>query len=171
MRRPLIRIAKAPISWGEPGWSREIMQCTNCGVDADPASVFCPSCGKPTVAKVDAEARAPGGLHPNLAGLLCYVLGLLTGIFFLAVHPYRRNSFVRFHAFQSIFLTIAWVVLYFVIQLFASILPRPVRPSFSILSFVMSVGFLPLFFISMYKAYTNEKLKLPAIGRWAEKQT
>jgi uncharacterized membrane protein len=40
------------------------------------------------------------GLQENVAGLLCYVLGWLTGIVFLVLEP--NNKFVRFHAFQSI---------------------------------------------------------------------
>ena len=40
------------------------------------------------------------GLQENVAGLLCYVLGWVTGIIFLILEP--KNKFVRFHAFQSI---------------------------------------------------------------------
>ncbi len=40
------------------------------------------------------------GLDENVAGLLCYVLGWVTGIIFLILEP--TNKFVRFHAFQSI---------------------------------------------------------------------
>lgn len=40
------------------------------------------------------------GLQENVAGLLCYVLGWISGIVFLILEP--KNKFVRFHAFQSI---------------------------------------------------------------------
>jgi uncharacterized membrane protein len=39
------------------------------------------------------------GLQENVAGLLCYVLGWLTGIIFLLTD---KRPFVRFHAAQSI---------------------------------------------------------------------
>ena len=40
------------------------------------------------------------GLTENVAGLLCYILGWITGIIFLILEP--DNKFVRFHAIQSI---------------------------------------------------------------------
>ena len=40
------------------------------------------------------------GLDENVAGLLCYILGWITGIVFLVIEP--DNKFVRFHALQSI---------------------------------------------------------------------
>ena len=39
------------------------------------------------------------GLQENVAGLLCYALGWLTGIIFLLID---KRPFVRFHAAQSI---------------------------------------------------------------------
>ncbi len=40
------------------------------------------------------------GLQPNIAGLLCYVGGWISGIIFLVLE--QRNRWVRFHAVQSI---------------------------------------------------------------------
>ncbi|UCH50751.1 MAG: hypothetical protein JSV54_06970, partial [Chloroflexota bacterium] len=40
------------------------------------------------------------GLEPNIAGLLCYVAGWISGIVFLVLE--RKNQFIRFHAMQSI---------------------------------------------------------------------
>ena len=40
------------------------------------------------------------GLQENVAGLLCYILGWVTGIIFLILEP--ENKFVKFHAIQSI---------------------------------------------------------------------
>jgi uncharacterized membrane protein len=42
---------------------------------------------------------AASGLSENVAGLLCYLLGWLTGIIFLLID---KRPFVRFHAAQSI---------------------------------------------------------------------
>jgi uncharacterized membrane protein len=42
---------------------------------------------------------AVSGLQENVAGLLCYLVGWLTGIIFLLVD---KRPFVRFHAAQSI---------------------------------------------------------------------
>src|SRR5262245_7124422 len=50
-------------------------------------------------------------LKPNVAGMLCYPLSFISGILFLVLTPYNRDRFVRFHAWQSIFLLLAIVVL------------------------------------------------------------
>ena len=39
------------------------------------------------------------GLSENVAGLLCYILGWITGLIFLLID---KRPFVRFHAAQSI---------------------------------------------------------------------
>ena len=49
-------------------------------------------------------------MSSNVAGLLCYILGFITGIIFLVIEPYKNDKFVRFHAFQSIFFNVALIV-------------------------------------------------------------
>jgi uncharacterized membrane protein len=41
-------------------------------------------------------------MEDNVAGALCYLVGFITGVLFLALEPYSKRPFVRFHAFQSI---------------------------------------------------------------------
>src|SRR5271169_2846645 len=49
------------------------------------------------------------GLSDNAAGGLAYIT-IIPAIIFLIVEPYNRSSFVRFHSWQNIFLTIGYVV-------------------------------------------------------------
>jgi len=60
---------------------------------------------------------AATGMTDNAASALCYVLGLITGILFLVLAPYNQKKSIRFHAFQSIFLSIAWIVVSMVINI------------------------------------------------------
>src|ERR1700731_1582662 len=60
-------------------------------------------------------APAVAGMTDNMAGALCYLFGFITGILFLVLAPYNQNRNIRFHAFQSIFLNVAWVVLWIVV--------------------------------------------------------
>jgi uncharacterized membrane protein len=77
--------------------------CGKCGSAVTDGVPFCPQCG----AAVGAAGPAPvaitpagtTGLQENVAGLLCYVLGWLTGLIFLLID---KRPFVRFHAAQSI---------------------------------------------------------------------
>ena len=92
--------------------------CANCGAALADGSGFCGSCGKATGSTAQTSGRGPqvvtgsapmasSGLTPNVAGALSYVLGLITGIVFLVLDPYKRDRFVRFHAMQSILFCVA----------------------------------------------------------------
>lgn len=105
-----------------------------------------------------------------MAGLLCYVLGLITGIIFLVIEPYNKDRFVRFHAFQSIFLHVAFIVLSIVLGVIEGILPWGIGFIFSIAQFAVWLGGVGAWIYMMVKAYNNEKFKLPVIGDIAEQQ-
>src|SRR3984893_9435335 len=76
--------------------------CKACGSELGGAA-FCPKCGASQNASAIPASTAPAasseGLAENVAGLLCYVLGWLTGIIFLFID---KRPFVKFHAAQSI---------------------------------------------------------------------
>ncbi|MCK4331215.1 MAG: DUF4870 domain-containing protein [Dehalococcoidia bacterium] len=100
------------------------------------------------------------GLEANVAGLLCYVLGWISGLVFLLIE--KENKFVRFHAMQSIIvfgvLSVASIVLGWIPVLNLVIVP------------LISVLGLVLWIVLMVKAYQGEKYKLPWAGDLAEKQ-
>jgi uncharacterized membrane protein len=89
--------------------------CAKCGTEVGSGAAFCPKCGAPqavAAGPVPPPASAPTpvvtseplvgggtGLAENIAGLLCYVLGWVTGIIFFLID---KRPFVRFHAAQSI---------------------------------------------------------------------
>ncbi len=101
------------------------------------------------------------GLNENVAGLLCYVLGWISGVVFILIEP--ENKFVRFHAIQSI-------VTFGVLNVVGFILNWiPVIGGF--VSWAISVlGFI-LWIVLMVKAYQGTKYKLPWAGDFAEKRT
>ena len=79
--------------------------CSACSGQVADGVAVCPACGK-AVPVGAAPAQAPagsaaGGLDQNVAGLLSYVF--IPAIIFLAMEPYNRNPFIRFHAFQGLF--------------------------------------------------------------------
>jgi len=99
------------------------------------------------------------GLQENIAGLLCYVLGWVSGLIFILLE--NENRFVRFHAVQSIivfgFLNIIWVPLQFIPPL-----------SWFIGWLIGGLGFV-LWIVLMVKAYQGVMYKLPITGDLAEK--
>jgi uncharacterized membrane protein len=101
------------------------------------------------------KQKTSTGLDQNIAGLLAYVLGFITGIIFLILE--KDNKFVRFHAMQS---TIIFLVLLVIGMI----------PFFGpVLSFIVSPIAFILWIVLMYKAYQGEMFKLPVIGDYAAK--
>lgn len=106
------------------------------------------------------EQKTSMGLDENLAGLLCYLGSIITGIIFLILE--KKSRFVRFHALQSTFTFGAIIVLNFVL----SKIPF-VGWAFSLL---LSPLAIVLWIVLMYKAYHGQMFKLPIVGDMAEKQ-
>ena len=100
------------------------------------------------------------GIQPNVAALLSYVAGFVTGIIFFLIE--KENKFVRFHALQS---AITFGVI-FVLQMVLMYLPYIAV----FLVPILSIGSLIIWIICMVKAYQGEMFKLPVIGDIAEKQ-
>jgi uncharacterized membrane protein len=103
--------------------------------------------------------KSSTGLDENVAGLLCYVLGWVSGLVFFLLET--ENKFVRFHAIQSILvfgaITVAGIVLGWI---------PFIGVVFSVLIGVL--GFA-LWIILMIRAYQGVKFKLPWSGDLAEK--
>ena len=106
-------------------------------------------------------APAPSGLSDNAAGALAYVT-IIPAIIFLVMEPYNRNSFVRFHSWQSIFFGIAFVALHIVFTIIP-IIGWVLIP-------VLALGGLILWILLLIKASQGQRFKLPFIGDLAEKQ-
>jgi len=96
----------------------------------------------------------------NVEGLLTYLLGFITGILFFVLE--KDNSFVRFHAMQSI-ITFGGI---FVLSLILGFIPIIGW----ILALLLPFVALILWILLMVKAYQGERFKLPVIGDMAEKQ-
>jgi uncharacterized membrane protein len=111
-------------------------------------------------------AEQPGnktstGMDQNLEGLLCYVLGWITGVVFLIIE--KENQFVRFHAIQSIVVFGAITVVDIVIGWI------PIIGWFIV--WILGVLAFVLWILLMYKSYRGQLYKLPIVGNIAEKQT
>jgi uncharacterized membrane protein len=107
---------------------------------------------------------AQSGLSDNAAGALAYVT-IIPAIVFLLVEPYNKNSFVRFHAWQSIFLGIACFAMYIVDLVLAFI---PILGWLVMLA--IGVGILVLWIICIVKASGGQRFMVPIIGPLAAKQ-
>jgi len=120
------------------------------------------------------ESKTSTGLDQNIAGLLCYLLGWITGIIFLLIE--KDNRFVRFHAVQSIIVFGGVTVISIVISILSGMIWAIGGP-FGVLSVLLGaistiiwLIALILWIVLMVKAYQNEYFKLPVVGDMAEQQ-
>ena len=115
--------------------------------------------------------KSSTGMQANIAGLLCYVLGWISGLVFFLIE--KENKFVRFHALQSIIvfgaLTVLQIAIGILIGLFTAIHVYFLTPILGFLYPILGLAGLVLWIILMVKAYQGQKFKLPIAGDIAEK--
>ncbi len=99
------------------------------------------------------------GIQANIAALLSYLLGVITGVIFYLIE--KENKFVRFHAIQSSITFGALLILGIVLG-FLPIIGVMLMPILGIVEII-------LWIFLMIKAYQGEKFKLPIVGDMAEK--
>ena len=101
------------------------------------------------------------GIKPNVAAVLAYLLGFVTGLIFILIE--KKNKFVRFHAMQSI---VVFAIL-FVVQWIVTFVPVLGLIANGLISLLA----IALWVILMVKAYQGEVFKLPFAGGIAEKNS
>jgi uncharacterized membrane protein len=122
--------------------------------------------------------KSSTGLDENIAALLSYVFGWVSGLIFFLIE--KDSRLVRFHAMQSILLNAAalvvgfvlWFLWVFVTIIFAQVsdmLASLVGLVIGLLIFVFYIGILIAVILCLIRAYQKQYFKLPVIGNFAEK--
>jgi len=107
------------------------------------------------------QGKSSTGIDANLAALLSYLLGFITGVIFYTLE--KENKFVRFHALQSIVTFASLLVLNFIFKLLPVI-------GWALASLLGIISIL-LWIMLMFKAYQGEYFKLPFAGKIAEQNS
>jgi uncharacterized membrane protein len=145
------------------------ISCLQCSAEMPDGAAFCPGCGRRMIDVPGAVANT-GFLKENVAGALAYI-PLFPAVIFLRMMPFKRNHFVRFHTFQSIYLQIAVVLVGLVMRLI-----YPVLTLIPMLGYLLawlavllvSLALVLLWMVAVIKALQGELFKLPVIGGFAE---
>ena len=140
--------------------------CSSCGNSVNATDQFCAKCG----------ARQPGtpaqpvdplaGITPRTASILCYIpgIGWIASVVVLASHKFRNNRSVRFHAFQGLYLFVAWLIVEWVLtQIFREI-PHMLR-----IDKLLHALILVVWVFMIVKTSHEETYSLPIIGELAER--
>jgi uncharacterized membrane protein len=142
--------------------------CTSCGSETAAGSGFCTKCGAAQPAGAVAQTAqsthtVETGMAENVAGMLCYLIGWVTGLVFFLID---KRPFVRFHAAQSMVVFGGLAVIYFLFGIFF-------RAGFMFMGGFGALGFLALlssliwlvgvvlWILLMVKAYQHEKFEVP----------
>jgi uncharacterized membrane protein len=146
------------------------ISCPQCSASMPDIAAFCPRCGRRMI-DAPVEVGATGFLKANVAGALAYITAI-PAVIFLQIMPFKRNQFVRFHSWQSIFLLIAGVLVGLGVKFIFSILA--LIPRFGYLFaclavLLVSLAWVMVWLVAVIKALNREMFKLPIIGHFAEK--
>lgn len=114
------------------------------------------------------------GLDTNVGALLTYLpicgVSLIYSIIVLVTE--KDNRFMRFNAFQSLLMIGALIVLWIgvvIISVVLAFISSTLSFLFSLIVWLVVLGFIGLAIFLCIKAYGGEKVKLPVIGDMAEK--
>jgi uncharacterized membrane protein len=139
--------------------------CSKCGGEVQTGVAFCPKCGQAQAGEqvTQTSQSTQTGMAENVAGLLCYLLGWITGIIFFLID---KRPFVRFHAAQSIVVFGGLHIINIVIGIFfgAGIMMMGGFGTFglaaALYSLISLVAFV-LWILLMVKAYQGQKFEVP----------
>jgi len=140
--------------------------CTRCGAEAQPTDQFCRKCGaRQPVSGVRLSGAA--GLSPRAASILSYVpwLGWIAAIYVLASSRFRNDRDTRFHAYQGLYLFVAWLVVDWAITPWFRWLPGPDLRIDGLLQLFL----LGLWIFMLIKTWGGERYSLPIVGELAER--
>jgi uncharacterized membrane protein len=146
------------------------ISCPQCATQMPDAAAFCPGCGRRMIV-APAAVGATGPFTENVAGALAYFT-VMPAIVFLSVKQFKRNQFVRFHSFQSLFLTLAIVVAAIALRflfLGLALIPRVGYLLGWLLVLLTALAVLMLWLVLMVKALQGDRFKLPMLGEFAER--
>jgi uncharacterized membrane protein len=123
-------------------------------------------------------AKSSTGLDENIAALLAYIFGWVSGLVFFLIE--KDSKLVRFHAMQSILFCVViavlgfalWIVT-FLLLIVAAMLTDVMGTLFGLLAtliwLIFSIAGLIAWILCVVRAYQGQFFKLPVIGNMAEK--
>ena len=142
--------------------------CSQCGNQVGPADAYCGKCGSRQPVSAAAPPPRPEGapgISPRTASILCYIpwVGWIAAVVVLASQRFRHDRATRFHAFQGLYIFVAWLIV-----------NRVVRPMFDMIGGwpiygILEAALLVISIFMMVKAAQDEVYALPLFGELAER--
>jgi uncharacterized membrane protein len=141
--------------------------CTQCGNPVTGYDQFCWRCGtrQPAAAGAPPVQDPLAGVSPRSASVLSYVpgVGWIACIIWLASDRFRQNRTVRFHAFQGLYLFVAWLMNHWVIH------PLSYLSMHLEIDKLIDLALIVMWIFMMIKASHDEAYSLPLFGELAQR--
>src|SRR5262249_16787252 len=146
--------------------------CSQCGTQVSVADAFCAKCGfrqpvVPVTPPPGPNSDPLQALNSRTASVLCYVpgIGWIISIIVLAAERFRHERMVRFHAFQGLYLFVAWLMADWVVRPMFDVFLTPHFHVYRLVEIVL----LGMSIFMMLKAGQNEAFSLPLFGELAQR--
>jgi uncharacterized membrane protein len=145
--------------------------CNKCGASVTDNAAFCPNCGanQGPAATASPAASSQTGMSENVAGLLCYLLGWVTGLIFYLID---KRPLVRFHAAQSIVVFGGLNIISYVLGMFlgVSVMAHGWTGAGTgvILLHLLHLATFVLWIFLMVRAYQGERFRVPVAADLAD---
>lgn len=114
------------------------------------------------------EPYQQSGISQNAAGAIAYIT-IVPAIVFLVLPPYSANPFIRFHAWQSIFLSIVSVIVNVVISVLLGVSAGYGSSLYQALTNLLWIFWLLIWILCAINALNGKRFGLPVIGAVSER--
>lgn len=108
------------------------------------------------------------GISDNAASAISYFT-FIPAIVFLLLPPYKESSYVRFHAWQSVLLTIAAFVIDIILGSIALLTLFLGTAALAYTFRILSLVWLILWLVCIIRAMNGKRFRIPLLGSIAEK--
>ena len=141
--------------------------CSQCGNRVADSDLYCAACGARQPATASQTADPLANMNPRTASVLCYIpwVGWIASIVVLASSRFREDFVLRFHAFQGLYLFVAWLIIDYVLGPLFRVLPGP---TFRV-EHLFQLAMIGVWVFMMIKASHDERYSLPVVGELAER--
>lgn len=141
--------------------------CSSCGNAVNQADQYCAKCGQRQPGAAVPPVDPLSGITPRTAAILCYIpgVGWIASVIVLAADKFRNDKTVRFHAFQGLYLFVAWLIVEWVLSPIFRELHEPIFR----VDKALHVLILFVWVFMIIKTSHEERYALPIIGELAER--
>ena len=142
--------------------------CCQCGKQVTGGDVYCAHCGTQQPVKPRTSAGPFSNVTPRNASLLCYIplVGWIPAIVILASQRFKQYRDVRFHAFQGLYLFVAWLIVDWAV---GPMLHIPSEALHFSLGGILKAALFLTWILMIIKTSQDEVFRLPVLGELAER--